>query len=77
MNKEKPAHKQHAQEARDAREDGAPHPDHAPYWTRAHRDWRVWVGAVLMAIALGVFVLSGDLGWLYRAPQAPPVGHSP
>ena len=54
--------------------DGATPPAHGPYWTRAHRDWRVWVGAVLMALALSVFVLTGDLGWLYRAPrqQAPP-----
>jgi len=72
VNKETPSHKEHA------RDGGAMHPAHGPYWTRAHRDWRVWVGAVLMAIALSVFVLSGDLGWLYRArqQQAPPVGSS-
>lgn len=63
MNKETPSHKAHA------RDGGGLHPAHGPYWRRAHRDWRVWVGAVLMAIALAVFVLSGDLGLLYRAPQ--------
>ena len=57
--------------------DGDAHAAHGPYWTRAHRDWRMWVGAVLMAFALGVYVLSGDLGWLYRgAPhQMMPFGH--
>jgi hypothetical protein len=58
------------------RSDGGAHPAHGPYWKRAHRDWRVWVGAVLMAIALSVYVLSGDLGWLYGVPrqQASPAG---
>lgn len=36
-------------------------PVHGPYWKRAHRDWRVRVAAVLMAIALAVFVLTGNL----------------
>jgi len=63
VNKETPDHKAHA------RDGGGLHPAHGPYWARAHRDWRAWVGAVLMAIALGIFVLSGDLGWLYRTPQ--------
>lgn len=62
MNKETRYEKSHA------RDGGGLHPAHGPYWTRAHRDWRVWVGAALMAIALGIFVLSGDLGWLYRPP---------
>ena len=48
------------------------HQSHGSYWKRAHRDWRVWVGAVLMVIALSVYVLSGDLGWLpgYQRHQA-------
>jgi len=68
--------KQPPREHGHAPNDGAVHSAQAPYWTRAHRDWRVWVGAVLMVIALGVYVLSGDLGWLYRTPsqQSPPVG---
>ena len=28
-----------------------------------HRDWRFWVGAILMAAALSVYVFSGDLAW--------------
>ena len=72
MNKETPSHKAHA------RDGGGLHPAHGPYLSRVHKDWRVWVGAVLMAIALGVFVMSGDLGFLYRTPQqqAPPLGRS-
>jgi hypothetical protein len=35
-----------------------------------HQDWRFWVGAVLMAAALGIYVLSGDLAWIPRSqPQ--------
>jgi hypothetical protein len=26
------------------------HQGRRPYWTRAHRDWRVWVGVVLMLV---------------------------
>ena len=73
MNKETAAsHKQHAHDG------GSKHPAHGPYWRRAHKDWKVWVGAILMAIALMFFVLTGDLGGLYRAPQqqAPPASGS-
>ena len=45
-------------------------PDPGPYWKRMHQDWRFWVGAVLMAAALGIYVLSGDLAWIPRSqPQ--------
>jgi len=36
-------------------------PEPGPYWKRMHRDWRFWIGAVLMAAALAVFVLIGGL----------------
>jgi hypothetical protein len=39
-------------------------PEPGPYWKRMHRDWRFWIGAVLMAAALSVYVLSGDLAWV-------------
>ncbi len=35
-----------------------------PYWMRMHRDWRFWIGAVFMAAALAIFVMSGDLAWV-------------
>jgi hypothetical protein len=31
------------------------------YWTRAHRDWRVRVAAVIMALAMAAYVLTGNL----------------
>jgi hypothetical protein len=35
-----------------------------------HRDWRFWVGALFMAAALAIYVLSGDLAWVPRGrPQ--------
>ena len=48
---------------------GGPHPDsvkdgHRPYWKRAHRDWRVWVGLFFMFAAIIIYVLSEDLAWM-------------
>jgi hypothetical protein len=39
-------------------------PDPGPYWRRIHRDWRFWEGALFMAAALAIYVLSGDLAWV-------------
>jgi hypothetical protein len=44
--------------------------DHRPYWKRAHRDWRVWVGLCLMLAAMAIFVLSGNLAFM--PGQLPP-----
>jgi hypothetical protein len=45
---------------------------HRPYWTRAHRDWRVWVGVILMLAAMMIYLMTGDLAWRPRIqPQAP------
>jgi hypothetical protein len=45
---------------------------HRPYWTRAHRDWRVWVGVVLMLAAMTVYLMTNDLaGWSHKQPQGP------
>ena len=38
--------------------------DPGPYWHRMHRDWRFWVCAFLMAVALAVFVMSGNLAFI-------------
>jgi hypothetical protein len=35
-----------------------------PYYMRMHRDWRFWLGALLMAAAIAIYVLSGDLAWV-------------
>jgi len=38
-----------------------------PYWKRAHRDWRVWVGLVFMFAAITIYVLSDNLAFLPHA----------
>jgi hypothetical protein len=52
------------------REDGEPGP--GPYWMRMHRDWRFWVGAVLMSGAIAIYVLSGDLAWVPHSQSHQP-----
>ncbi len=37
------------------------HQEIAPYWRRAHRDWRFWIGLVLMVVAITVYFMSDDL----------------
>ena len=37
-----------------------------PYWKRMHRDWRFWVCALIMAVALAVFVMSDNLAFIPR-----------
>jgi hypothetical protein len=36
---------------------------HGPYWKRAHRDWRVWVGVILMVTLMIVYLMTDDLAW--------------
>jgi hypothetical protein len=48
---------------------GGPHPDRVkdgqrPYWKRAHRDWRVWIGLFFCLAAIIIYVLSEDLAWM-------------
>ena len=35
-----------------------------PYWKRAHRDWRVWVGLFFCLAAIIIYVLSEDLAFM-------------
>jgi hypothetical protein len=45
------------------------HHGRPPYWTRAHRDWRIWVGLVFMFAAIIIYVMSDDLAFLpHRQP---------
>lgn len=39
----------------------APHEQQQPYWKRAHKDWKFWVGVVFLAVAIAIYVLSLDL----------------
>jgi hypothetical protein len=47
-------------------------PDPGPYWRRMHLDWRFWVGALFMAAAIAIYVLSGDLAWIPHSQPRPP-----
>jgi len=38
-------------------------PVERPYWTRAHRDWRVWVALFFCLAAIAIYVLSNDLSF--------------
>jgi hypothetical protein len=49
------------------------HHSHRPYWKRAHRDWRIWVGVIVMLAAMLVYLASGDLRWRIQAQPQPPV----
>jgi hypothetical protein len=44
-----------------------------PYWTRAHRDWRVWVGVVVMLAAMAIYLMSYDLALRPRTQPQPPL----
>ena len=66
MNPDKSSH-QHGTPARDSI-----HHDPDPYWKRAHRDWRVWVGLFFMFAAITIYVLSNNLSFFPRGqPSAP------
>ena len=39
----------------------APHAQTQPYWKRAHKDWKFWVGVLFIAAAIVIYVLSLDL----------------
>jgi hypothetical protein len=45
--------------------------DSAPYWKRAHTDWRFWVGLVLMFAAITIYFMSDDLSLFHRGRQLP------
>ena len=47
---------------------------HRPYWKRAHRDWRFWVGFFCIAVALFIYITSVDLSLVPRRhPHSVPV----
>ena len=45
------------------------HHDRRPYWTRAHHDWRFWVGLFLMLTAIFVYVGTNDLSMVPSGRQ--------
>jgi hypothetical protein len=43
-----------------------------PYWQRAHRDWRLWVGVIAMMIAMAVYITTNNLaGWRGQGQPQP------
>ena len=36
---------------------------HRPYWQRAHRDWRLWVGVLAILVAMLIYIVTEDLTW--------------
>jgi len=48
-------------------ERGPVHHDPPPYWKRAHHDWRVWVGLVVMFAAIAIYVVSDNLALIPRS----------
>jgi hypothetical protein len=68
MNEVKHTHQQHGDP-----NGGGAHHGRRPYWTRAHRDWRVWVGVVLMLAAMIIYLMTDDLAWRPRIQSQPPL----
>ena len=52
------------------------HHGHRPYWKRAHRDWRMWVGVILMLAAMAIYLMTDDLAWRPRLQPLPPASDS-
>ena len=67
MNEVKHSSHQHGTPARESIQHN---PD--PYWRRAHRDWKVWVGLFFMMAAITIYVMSNDLSFFPRG-QPPPL----
>jgi len=38
-----------------------PHEQQQPYWKRAHKEWKFWVGVVCIAAAIIIYVMTLDL----------------
>jgi hypothetical protein len=67
MNEAKQSSHQHGTPARESIQHN---PD--PYWRRAHRDWKAWVGLFFMMAAITIYVMSNDLSFFPRGqPRSP------
>jgi hypothetical protein len=52
--------------------DGRVHDNPSPYWKRAHLDWRMWAGALLLIFLMIAYVMSDNLAWRPgNQPQSP------
>ncbi|MGA9885840.1 MAG: hypothetical protein WBQ34_19150 [Candidatus Acidiferrales bacterium] len=50
--------------------------DTTPYWKRAHRDWRLWVGLFCMLAAIAIYVITVDLSVVPGNHQQQPVSNA-
>jgi len=60
---------------------GGPNPDglhhaHAPYWKRAHHDWRFWVAAVFVFAAMIFYVITVEFSLSPRGQLLPPAANT-
>jgi hypothetical protein len=54
---------------------GSNHPGGRPYWKRAHRDWRVWIAAFFILLAMFIYIATLDLRTVpVPSPEPPPAG---
>jgi len=50
------------------------HVKQRPYWRRAHRDWRFWVGVICIAVALAIYISTVDLSLVpSKHPHSVPI----
>ncbi len=68
MNEIKHDHKTHGDP-----DGGNVHQGRRPYWTSAHRDWRIWFCVIVMLAAMGVYLMTGDLRWPIHGHSQPMV----
>jgi hypothetical protein len=62
----------HGDNAHGGEHDGRVHASPRPYWKRAHLDWRMWAGALLLFFLMLAYVMSDNLAWRPRSqPQSP------
>lgn len=47
-----------------------------PYWKRAHRDWRLWVGLFFMFAAITIYVMTVDLSLVSGNRRVQPVSNT-
>ena len=43
----------------------------APYWRRAHHDWRFWLAMLMMTAAITTYVMTQDLSFVHGERVAP------
>ena len=51
-------------------------PGHSSYWKFAHRDWRFWLGLILIVGSMFIYLITEDLSLRPRvqSPPLPPAG---